>query len=263
MIYERHMDQCEKLAKAAIEHVIPGSKMEFHLEQAHGNYDFDLVYPDGRLAAVEVTAAKNELMEGTTAAILDERKGGPFVPRHKCHNDWMVCPILGANINRIRDKVDEYLAEIEAEGRSHFFAYVDFNESPAVRRILEDLQIEIGDVTEWRKPSFNISLPGQGAKRNPKEVNVAVLREAQKQDNRRKLQKAVHPEKHLFVCIDWRLYSPWYAINEGKPSSLPMQLPEGIDIVWAVARTRSSGVYTIWRAKRDHPWEVLEAFENT
>ena len=81
------MDECERLAKTVIEHVIPGSKMEFHLEQAHGNYDFDLVYPDGRLAAVEVTAAKNELMEGTTAAILDKRKGGPFVPRHKCRND--------------------------------------------------------------------------------------------------------------------------------------------------------------------------------
>ena len=255
------MDECEVLAKAVIEHVIRGSTMKFHLEQAHGNYDFDLLYPDGRLAAVEVTAAKDEHIEGTVAAVLDERKGGPFVPRHHCRNDWIVHPTLEARINNIRRQIDSYLAEVETEGRSHFFAYVDFYESPAVRRLLEDLQIEAGDVTKWKTPGICITLPGQGAGPNPREVDDAVLREAQKQDNRRKLQEAEYPEKHLFVCIDFRFYAPWYAINKGKPSGLPMRLPKEIDIVWAVAGT--SGLYAVWRAKRDQPWNVLEPLKVT
>ncbi|NIA10725.1 MAG: hypothetical protein GWP10_13610 [Nitrospiraceae bacterium] len=252
------MDECEKLAKAVIEHVIPGSVMKFHLEQDHGNYDFDLLYADGKVAAVEVTAARNEHIEGTTAAILDERKGGPFVPRHHCHNDWIVVPTPGARINRIRSQIDSYLAEVETEGRSHFFVYVDFYESPAVRRLLVDLEIEAGDVTKWKTPGICITSPGEATELDPTKVDAAVLREAQKQDNRRKLREAQHPEKHLFVCIDRPLSDPWYAINEGNPSGLPMHLPEEVDIVWAVASTRSAGVYAVWRAERDQPWNVLE-----
>lgn len=33
-------------------------------DQSHGEYDFDLVYPDGRVAALEVTAAMDQ--EGFT-----------------------------------------------------------------------------------------------------------------------------------------------------------------------------------------------------
>lgn len=247
------MDDCEVLAKAVIEHVIAGSKMKFHLEQAHGNYDFDLLYPDGRLAAVEVTAAKDERIERTVAAILNKRKGGSFAPRHHCRNDWIVHPTLGARISSIRRHIDSYLAEVEAEGKNCFSAYRDLPESPAVRRLVEDLQIEVGNVFKWKTPGIGISLPGQGTVSNPREVDRAVLQEAQKQDNRRKLWETGYPERHLFVCIDFRFYAPWYAINKGKPSGLPMLLPKEVDIVWAAASTRSSGLYAVWRAKRDQP----------
>jgi len=252
------MDECEALAKEVIEHVLPGSTMKFHFEQAHSNYDFDLLYSDGRLAAVEVTAAKDEHIEGTVATILNGRKGGPFVPRHHCRNDWIVHPTLGAKINSIRRYIDSYLAEVEAEGKNCFSAYRDLPKSPAVRRLFEYLQIEAGNVFKWKTPGIGIFLPGQGTGPNPREVDDAVLREAQKQDNRRKLREAEHPEKHLFVCIDSRFYAPWYAINKGKPSSLPIRLPKEIDIVWAVASTRSSGLYAVWRAERDQPWNALE-----
>jgi len=257
------MDECEVLAKAVIEQVIPSSTMEFQREQAHGNYDFDLLYPDGRLAAVEVTAAKDERIEGTVAAILDKRRGGSFVPRYNCRNDWIVHPTLEARINSIRRHIDSYLAEVEAEGKNCFFAYRDLHESPAVRRLSEDLRIEAGNVTKWKTPGIGISLPGQGTVLDPREVDLAVLREAEKQDNRRKLQEVEYPEKHLFVCIDSRFYGPWYAINEGKPSGLTMHLHKEIDIVWAVAGTRSSALYAVWRAERDQPWNVLEPVKVT
>jgi len=180
-----------------------------------------------------------------------------------CSKDWIVHPTAGARINRIRSQIDSYLAEVETEGRSRFFARVDSYGSPAVRRLLEDLQIEAGGVVKWKTPAICIGLPGQGTQWNPKEVDDAVLCEAQKKDNRRKLGNAERSEKHLFVCVDWDLYAPWYAINKGQPSGLPMHLPEEIDIVWAVASTRSSGVYAVWRAERDRPWNVLEPLKVT
>jgi len=68
---------------------------------------------------------------------------------------------------------------------------------------------------------------------------------------------------YLFVCIDSRFYAPWYAINEGKPSGSPMLLPKEVDIVWAVASTRSSALYAVWQAERDQPWNVLEPVKVT
>ena len=51
-------------AKSLMEHAMPGSRMEFHLSQAHGEWDFDLVHPDGRTEPVEVTLSMDrELAE--------------------------------------------------------------------------------------------------------------------------------------------------------------------------------------------------------
>ena len=254
------MDECEALAKAILEHVIPGSTMVFHVEQAHGNYDFDLFYPDGKVAAVEVTAAKDEDYERTVAAILDERKGGAFVPRQQCRNDWIIFPNKGARINRIREHIASYLARLEAEGIGNFSAQLDFFESPAVRRLVEDLQIDAGRITKWKTPSIGILPPGQGTVLDAREVDAAVLREAQKEDNRRKLREIQHLEKHLFVCIDPCFYGPYYAISNRGPSGLPVPLPAEIDIAWAVAKTSTACV--VWRAERGHPWEILEPLKD-
>ena len=82
--------------------------MRYQREQSSGEYDFDLVYSDGRVAAVEVTASVDEALERTTARIRDKRRGGPFVPTMKCQNDWLVHPLPDADIRIIRRDVDEY-----------------------------------------------------------------------------------------------------------------------------------------------------------
>lgn len=248
------MDLCERIAKTVIEQLIPKSRMVFKSQQCHGEYDFDLIYPDGRKAAVEVTAAKDESLESLKAALWKENP----LPRKKCKNDWIIVVTKKAHINKIRQNIDSYLAEVEKEGREEFFAYVDSHESLAVQRILEDLQVEAGWIVKKSEtPGIGILGPTLKTIYNPKEVDIAILREAQKIDNRRKLGSFKLFEKHLFICIDWSLYGPWYAINEGKPSGLPIELPPEIDIVWAVAPTRSQGTYTVWRAEREKPWEVL------
>jgi hypothetical protein len=64
----RPMDQAERLAKAVIEALLPGSKMEYREKQSQGArvYDFDLGYADGRVTAVEVTASVNEVQARAT-----------------------------------------------------------------------------------------------------------------------------------------------------------------------------------------------------
>lgn len=227
----KEMDWCEMLAKAIIEQVIAGSKMLYRSEQSHSEYDFDLVYPDGRKAAVEVTAAKDKPLEDLKGAINDEKKGGRIVPRKSCSNDWMVIVSQKANINRIRENIDVYLADVEKEGKEKFNAHTDYHDSQAVHRILKDLQVEFGTIVELDRPGIFISGPILETTYNPKEVDRAVLCEAWKEDNRKKLRLSEHVEKHMFICIDSGLWRAWYAINKHKPSDLPVELPPEIDIV--------------------------------
>jgi hypothetical protein len=96
------MNNSEKIAKAVIETIFLGAQMKYRFDQSVGQYDFDLQYANGIIAAVEVTASVDEILEQTIAAISNERKGDHFVRAERCQNDWLVHPRSGANINNHR-----------------------------------------------------------------------------------------------------------------------------------------------------------------
>lgn len=157
------MDHQEIVAQAVVEALETGSRMRHKEQQSHGEHDFDLVYADGRIAALEVTAAAHEHGERTVAAIIDKRKGGPFVPTKLCKHDWYVHPGRNAIINRIRRQADEYLAQIEADVLTPFFSPLHAAEYDSVRRIWNDLGVLGGSVVKWKKPGqICISPPGGG-----------------------------------------------------------------------------------------------------
>lgn len=230
------MKPSERIAKLVVEHAVAGSRMEFREAQQTQTHDFDLFLPDGRVAALEVTAAVDAEHLGAEASILDERKGGPFVARVRSKNDWYVNPVTGANINRVRQLIDEYLADVEAEGITQFFSEVDAPSSRAVGRIWSDLGIEAGSVLQW-KPSgrIGIGLPAGGGWITPQHVQDAVRIEAFKIDNRSKLARAETPDRHFFVYIDASHALAWMAMQDLRTGPLP-HLPPEITHVWVCAR---------------------------
>jgi hypothetical protein len=207
------MDFAESAAKSILEILVTGAKMHYRESQSAGEHDFDLVYPTGVLVPVEVTMSTDEIAEAMEAAIMRSRKGGPFVQRTQCQHDWWVHPLRNANINKIRTRVDSYLAAIEAEGRGDFNAFMDATESPAIRAILQDLMIEGGNVTKWKSPRIGIATPGGGGLVDPIFVNNAVETEAFKRDNRRKLGSAEGSEKYLFVYVTPSRHVVWVAVR--------------------------------------------------
>src|SRR5712691_8384693 len=117
------MNSAELISKAIVESLIPGVRMHYRLDQAAGQHDFDLQYLDGLIVPLEVTTSADEEVERSRAAILNARKGGPFVPRVLCKHDWYVHPLPEANINTIRATIDRYLAAVEAEDLEQFNAF--------------------------------------------------------------------------------------------------------------------------------------------
>ncbi len=73
------MHQSEIVAQAVVERVIQGSRMVYRSDQSKSVPDFDLHYPDGRVAALEVTESVDTVDLETQAAIGSRRKGGPRV----------------------------------------------------------------------------------------------------------------------------------------------------------------------------------------
>jgi len=193
------MDHAEALAKTLFERVLVGTAMRYRTQQSQGQHDFDLCYADGRISAVEVTSSVDQEQQDGYAAILDKKKGGPFVPTNLCKQSWYIHPMPGARVNDIRGQADSYLSEIEAAGIERFWGPT--NDVPAVVRIYLDLRIISGSVfPHWHTAGqICIGLPGGGGVFDVRDALKAAKIEMWKDDNRRKLLASGSAERHLAV----------------------------------------------------------------
>jgi hypothetical protein len=238
------MNYAERAAKAIVEE-LTGGMMVFRNEQSRGWHDFDLEYPHGEQVPVEVTSSVDVEKVEAYAAI---RKRGSCVQRHKCRDNWLVHPLPDANIRRIRNEVDRYLAAIEVDHLTSFHTYAHAYEYPSVAAILRDLRVESGAVV--RTEGIQIGYPGSGGAIGAETAAQAITLEAMKQDNRQKLGRTGARERHLFVYIDATNFLPWAGLREFDPSVLkPPSLPDEITDLWAAAGAGWPAAYTVWRAR--------------
>ena len=252
------MNEVEAIAKALVECAIPGSAMRFRDTGGTQTHDFDLELPDRRVFPLEATQAADEQWRALEAALRDPEKGGKFVPADKCRKGWIVMPTEKASLNRIRKRVDEYLALIERSGIEQFLEAPGEGGDETVHRIQKDLGIRAGWVYPWPGPNrILISVPLRGGffwDASPAEE--AALQAASGSDNRRKLAAVDAEQRHLFVYIDHSSFVAWGAINNGRAPDQSIALPEEITHLWVAARTCSSGKYVLWRAESGGRWHV-------
>jgi hypothetical protein len=232
--------------------------MLFRPDQSQSVPDFDLHYPNGKIVATEVTACVDQQGEETFAAIKNPKKGGMRVKAHLCKKDWRVHPARDATINAIRNKVDAYLAAVEAEGIERFFSSRDWSRSPTIERIYKDLRVLAGSVIKWQQPGYiSIALPVVGGAIGASLVLDAVKIEAFKKDNRTKLGNAGTDERHLLVYMDHGNYLARSAFQDFDPPSMLPELPVEITHVWVFSETLGNDAYVIWRASTGSPWQRI------
>ena len=90
------MDYAEATAKRVLEAILPGAILVYRPVQSHGEYDFDLRYEDGIIAAVEVTAAVDQALAETIASVRSKKKGGSVIKTTACRKSWLIFPAKGA-----------------------------------------------------------------------------------------------------------------------------------------------------------------------
>jgi hypothetical protein len=247
----------EKVARTVIEAVIPGSRMVYRCDQSKGLHDFDLYYDDRRVGAVEVTASVDAPGRETEAAILDHRKGGRRIKAERCKWPWRISPGPLANIDRIRQDADRYLAEIESQGIRRFDPASVSHGRVSVERIYRDLNIYSGDAELGESGSITMCLPTGFSFAGSSLVIGAVTLVALKSDNRRKLASAGTAERHLFVFIDRDNHGVWTSLVESAPPPETVSLPDEVTDAWAVGQARTENQYVVWRASNGSRWQNL------
>lgn len=246
------MKHSEQVAKYVIETIYEGAHAEFRRQQSNGECDINLTYSDGATAAVEVTSSTIQELELMLRKIGDEG----CMAATACRNSWMVDVLPSARIKFVIEKVDRYLAAIEAEGLNQFFAEHD-KTSQSVSQILADLQINEGRILELPRPArIWVTCPSEsGSMVDPRDLQHAVEVEANKKDNKRKLAASQSAERHLFVYVDQLNCGPWQAMINHCIPERPPALPVECTHVWAVAEVPDRIV--VWLAHPPNGWKSL------
>jgi len=253
------MDHAEKVAKLILEAAIPGAAMTFRCKQSKGEYDFDLHYPNGKVAAVEVTSSHVQRVTRNFKEAFMKESGsiaGVF-----CKRSWLITPSLGADFKRIRKEADSCLSLLESEGTLSFspLELTSPGCSDSLRKVRDDLQLNYGN-----------SFPPAGAVEIELDLVVAgssydamtpiMAAEREYEPNRTKLGKAKKAnvaERHLVVTIDQLNGDPWRAMADFPPPKEHPRLPEEITNIWLVIQTERDK-FVVWSGSLSQPWQRID-----
>jgi hypothetical protein len=235
----------ERIAKQLLERVIAGARAEPIVAQNHGEWDWD-IHVGGMTFPMEVTQATSQKSESLYAAIFGE-DGRNALPCLTTRYVWAVTASRLTNVAKVRKRLDHLLAELETTGLTMF----DVRDQevvavPEVHALWKELRITDGFCNpEWEIREHTLMAPIDSAMLASEQVVSAVEREANKNDNRRKLGKSSATERHLFVHIAYHSYPAYEAM---RACALPVQrlrLPAEITNVW-VARALGESEFLLW-----------------
>jgi hypothetical protein len=246
----------ENVAKRVLEMAIPGARMVFRPEQSHGEYDFYLRYPNGDVAAVEVTSSRDQASTKKYKDIF-EKNGGFEIKAVCCKKNWCITP-SGPDINRIRKDVDKYLAALEAAGIDRFSEpdYTKSNTPKEVTAIYRDLNVVSGQSfpTSGASVIRMSAVFGGGAIGQTSPTSAA---EREIGPNKDKLGKATTKERHLVVYVDMSNDQQWIGMTSSEPPNRIPNLPTEITHLWQIAQTEKNQ-FVVWRATSTEPWHTVE-----
>jgi len=240
----------DRVVKGLLQRCLPGVEVCLHDDGTQDQmYDLDLRWPDGHVAALEVTTHTSEQM-----LRLGHRIGQQgHVVATEAARDWFLWLAVGTDdVQRVRAKADHLLALVERAGVTRL-GEREARSSVAVARVRRQLGVNYGFSREAKdRPRIVVSLPMDWFFVQPEAVNEAVEDHARR--NAVKLARSGLEERHLFVLMVPPLRA-WTALVEREPPTAPPQLPEAVTTVWAASYRQGEPV--VWRVRRSGCWEVL------
>lgn len=229
--------------------------------------DFNVVLPEGRVVALEITAAADSDVVAETVAAFGREWKSP-----ELRNNWMIGigRRVGGDPVPIRDVMagmmpilalfernDESTVEVRYSPRYR-------TKPPEVSNHVHDAMIEMFDLgvevaRVWSSPD-----PGEdgqiyptisaGVSSDSAKINALVVERAEKKVD--KLRAATADERHLFVWMDHSHADAELAFATLGPPSAPA-IPAGVDVVWLVGPTGGPNGVRIWRLEPPGQWAIV------
>jgi hypothetical protein len=246
----------ETVAKRVLEMAIPGAVMEFRCEQPYMEYDFNLRYSNGEVAAVEATASRDPVRTQISKEVF-EKNGGSEIKAICCKKNWCITPV-GTDIKKLRKNIDKYLAALEAAGIEGFTDDDCKRTNPPkeVTAIYRDLHVfSARSFPTSGAAVIRIATVTGGGQLYQIGPTSAVEREIE--PNKDKLGKATTKERHLVVHVDMSNDLQWIGMTSSEPPNEIPDLPTQITHLWQIAQT-GKDKFVVWRATSTEPWHTVE-----
>ena len=209
---------------------------------------------------MEVTRCTNGAYRRLHRRILG-RDGTASVPRTHATADWLVWPSPLADMRKVRARIDRHLATVEAEGRLQFAVSTDVDASPAVMAMWHDLRVTDGLALDPpHEGVIRFGFPSDHALLGEDQILEAVTQEANKDDNRNKLQWRTAKEAHLFVYIDFYGYPADAAMRAGLLPQRYPTVPDQVTDIWVTRAVGNGTCHMLWHATRESGWVDLGLF---
>lgn len=252
----RELRRSEALAKAVVEIALPGTRIDRHDDGSEeAAYDFDIVFPDGHTEALEVT----ESTQGDRRALRSAMRGRA-VSEVGTVRSWEVRFNVSVHIKDARQAMVPLLHELERSGQTELFLFhsADVFPDPTISALVG---LGVDSLLSWaprdgEPAQMVLEMPGDGGVISPALVVEALLDEAQKPDNLRKLERATTDERHLFVWVDSEDQFPVSLAMQRKLPVGPTVLPPPVTCGWVASAGPDR--FVCWRVRPPAGWEALD-----
>ena len=224
------MNHDERLAKRIVQAAMPGFQLEFNVDQSKSVADFSMAEGGIEIGLLEATRSTDQMCE----QLRQEIRKDWIIERRHCESDWKIYLGKRARVKQVKECADQYLREIEKDGVNEFFSAIH-SEYESVRSICDDLNVEYGKVTKWKRPGIGMTDTGSGGIARPETVWASVRQEVWKDDNRNKLNISCFTHRHLFVVVVGCQGPAYGSIRICEPPDDVPDLPPEITHLWVAA----------------------------
>ena len=225
-----------------------------------GMYDLKIEYPDGRVGAVEVTAAENQDLAERQAALAGRRA---LLLDDRLTHGWLVVLRDSAQVNVARERLSTLLLRLESVGlqEASVFSAGGLYEEDEHAWLPEQLarsQVQTAKTTGGPAGTVIMTGPMRVSFLSQEPDDVVTFVEdfvASRPSDVARLGRAGTPERHLFICSG--VFSTgWVSLRalELDVPQLPRrapQLPEGVTHVWVAPEVTPPARIVVWSATTD------------
>jgi hypothetical protein len=217
---------------------------------------YDIIIESNPAEAVEVTTVTAPSRLSLEGAIdrhdwfvsNDERPVGS--------KDWLVHLLPGARFKQAKTDTILRLAVLEDHGLSTFKSWIDpkyvadqMGSPPGLEEALKallEIGVEYAENFAWKRHGVGFQVGSLETSPRPLSTLRAIQLELEKPDNIAKLRASSAGRRHLFVVFERQAGTTWSGLAEAPPADF-LDLPDGIDQVWAATHLPGLDGARLWR----------------